>query len=77
MRLASIQFQFLPDRGGLKCCLQGKTTALARIVPDKTYAGMWRVVRSDGSLSGMVNKARAKDAAWGIAETAVYLREAA
>ena len=46
-------------------------------VPDKTYPGMWRVVRPDGSLSDMVNKSRAKDAAWGVAENAVYLGIAA
>jgi hypothetical protein len=51
--------------------------ALAHIVPDKTYPGMWRVVRPDGSLSDMVNKTRAKDVAWGVAENAVYLGIAA
>jgi hypothetical protein len=34
---------------------------------------MWRVVRANGSLSDMVNKARAKDAAWGIAERRVFV----
>jgi len=78
MRLANIQFEFLPDGdGGLKCCLPGKARALARIVPDKVHAGMWRVVRADGGLSDMLNRSRAKDVAWGLAETAVYLREAA
>ena len=73
--LKRVQFEFRPDGDGLKCCLPGKAKALARIVPDKIYAGMWRVVRRDGSLSDMVNKARAKDAAWGLAETAVFLGE--
>jgi hypothetical protein len=31
----------------------------------------------DGSLSDMVNKTRAKDVAWGLAENAVYLGKAA
>jgi hypothetical protein len=53
------------------------TKALAHIVSDKTYPGMWRVVRLDGSLSDMVNKTRAKDVAWGLAENAVYLGNAA
>ena len=53
------------------------TKALAHIVPDKTYPGMWRVVRPDGSLSDIVNKTRAKDVAWGLAENAVYLGNAA
>jgi hypothetical protein len=53
------------------------TKALTRIVPDKTYPGMWRVLRPDGSLSDMVNKTRAKDVAWGLAENTVYLSKAA
>ena len=53
------------------------TKALAHIVPDKTYPGMWRVVRPDNSLSDMVNKTRAKDVARGLAENAVYLGNAA
>ena len=53
------------------------TKALAHIVPDKTYPGMWRAVRPDGSLSDMVNKTRANDVAWGPTENAVYLGDAA
>jgi hypothetical protein len=77
MRLATYCFRFLPDGDGLKVCSPTSTKALARLVPDKVYAGMWRVVRPDGRLSDMVNVTRAKDAAWGLAETAVYLRTAA
>ncbi len=33
------------------------------IVPDHTYAGMWRVRLPDGQLSGMLNLTRARDAA--------------
>ena len=73
-RLVIAQFQFLPDASGLKVCLPGKATALARLVPDENRVGMWRVVRRDGSLSDMVNKTRAKDIAFGLAETAVYHR---
>ena len=53
------------------------TKALAHIVPDKTYPGMWRIVRPDGSLSDKVNKTRAKDVARSLAENAVYLGNAA
>ena len=74
MRLAIAQFRFLSDANGLKVCLPGKATALARLVPDEIHAGMWRVVRRDGSLSDMISKARAKDIAFGLAETAIYLR---
>jgi len=35
-----------------------------RIVPDEKYPTvMWRVERPDGTLTDMVNRARAKDAA--------------
>ena len=37
------------------------------IVPDDRYPGMWRVLRSDGSLSDMASYARARDAAKTIA----------
>jgi hypothetical protein len=33
------------------------------VVPDAKYASMWRVRYPDGSLSDMVNRSRAKDAA--------------
>jgi hypothetical protein len=75
MRLANIQVEFLPDGNGLKCCRPGSKRALARIVPDQTYPAMWRVVRVDGRLSNMVNKARAKAVAWGIAESRVFVGE--
>jgi hypothetical protein len=78
MRLAISLFRFLPDGdGGFKCCKPERMQALARIVPDKVYPGMWRVMRADGSLSDMLNKTRAKDVAWGNAETKVYLGQPA
>jgi len=77
MRLGIAVFRFLPDGEWLKGCTMTNTKALAHIVPDKTYRGMWRAVRPDGSLSDMVNKTRAKDVAWGLAENAVYLGNAA
>jgi hypothetical protein len=75
MRLNNIQFRFLPDGDGLKVCKHDRTQALARIVPDKVHANMWRIVRANGQLSDMLNKTRAKDVAWGIAETKVFLGE--
>jgi hypothetical protein len=59
MRLRIDQFRFLQDRDGIKVCSLTSTKQLARIVPGNTYAGMWRVARSDGSLSDMVNLPRA------------------
>jgi hypothetical protein len=70
-------FRFLPDGDGLKVCRMAATKALARIMPDRVYPNMWRVVRADGSLSDMVNKTRAKDTAWGLAESAVFTRQEA
>ena len=77
MRLGIAVFRFLPDGEWLKGCTMTNTKALAHIVPDKTYRGMWRAVRPDGSLSDMVNKTRAKDVASGLAENALYLGNAA
>src|SRR5262249_61786501 len=48
MRLGIAVFRFLPDGEGLKGCTMTNIKALAHIVPDKTYPGMWRVVRPDG-----------------------------
>ena len=41
---------------------------VAEVVPDKTYAGMWRISFPNGSLSDMADLTRAKDAAMAIAE---------
>jgi len=45
-----------------------------RLVPDKIYPGMWRVVGPSGTLSDMVNKTRAQDVAWRLAESMVSTR---
>jgi hypothetical protein len=42
-------------------------SAQTRLVPDKIYPCMWRVVGPSGTLSDMVNKSRAKDVAWCLA----------
>jgi hypothetical protein len=55
--------------------LDGRGRAVVRIVPDKTYAGMWRVELPDGRLSDMVNRARAKDAAISLACASLGQRE--
>jgi hypothetical protein len=41
---------------------------LASVRPDEVYPTMWRIHWPDGSVSDMVNLARAKDAAQAIAE---------
>jgi hypothetical protein len=40
---------------------------MVSIVPDGKYPGMWRVRKWDGTLTDMVNRTRAKDAAVSIA----------
>ena len=45
-----------------------------RLVPDKIYPGMWRVVGPSGTLSDMVSKPRAQDVAWRLAESMVSTR---
>ena len=74
MRLRIDQVRFLPAGDGLKCSVLTSTKALARIVPDRIHAGMWRIVRRDDR---MLNLTRAKDVAFGMAETATYLVKAA
>jgi hypothetical protein len=41
----------------------GVTMQKPQVIPDKTYADMWRVCWPDGKLSDMVNLSRANDAA--------------
>jgi hypothetical protein len=45
----------------------GSKKTLATVVADETYPTMWRVRMPDGRVSGILNKARAKDAAMGAA----------
>jgi hypothetical protein len=40
---------------------------LARIVADANWPNMWRVQLPDGQLTDMLNRTRAKDAAFGLA----------
>jgi len=42
-------------------------SAQTRLVPDKIYPCMWRVAGPSGTLSDTVNKSRAKDVAWCLA----------
>jgi hypothetical protein len=46
---------------------KGSSRLLIRIEQDATYPTMWRVRRPDGTLSDMVNRVRAKDAAEAMA----------
>jgi hypothetical protein len=42
-----------------------------RLIRNKIYPGMWRVVGPSGTLSDIVNETRAKDVAWYLAESMV------
>jgi hypothetical protein len=44
---------------------------VAQIVPDTAYPAMWRVRLSDGTVSGMLNRTRARDAGRSIALAAL------
>jgi len=59
-------------KGDQLYCGSGNRHVPVSIEPDATYPGMWRIRRSDGTLSDMVNRTRAKDAAETIAN--VFLR---
>src|SRR5215470_4801689 len=52
-------------------CSTAPARAHGRLVPDKIYPGMWRVVGPSGTLSDIVNETRAKDVAWCLAESMV------
>jgi hypothetical protein len=40
---------------------------MMHVVPDETYPSMWRIKRSDGSLSDMTNLTWARDGALTVA----------
>src|SRR5262245_51661999 len=47
---------------GVACDKAVESAVCVEIVPDKAWPGMFRLKRSDGTLSDMVNSTRAKDA---------------
>jgi hypothetical protein len=50
---------------------------VATVVPDDDWPTMWCVRMTDGSLSDMVNRSRAKDAALSLALAVLNRRKAA
>jgi hypothetical protein len=56
-----------PDANGLVLYYGRARRALVRIVPDATWAGMFRARLPDGQISDMANLPRIKDAAFAIA----------
>ena len=73
MKLELQLFDFHKKGNEITVTKAGKTKIMVRIVRDLAYPSMWRVVRADGSLSDMLNLARAKDVAYGIAESAIFI----
>lgn len=61
--IESKQLNWRRSQKGHTLHLERRATALLHVVPDQTYAGMWRIQSADGSLSDMANLTRAKDAA--------------
>jgi hypothetical protein len=53
----------------------GRHSPVATIIPDGQWPGMWRVKRPDGTVSDMVNRARARDAARSILLTVLNSQE--
>ena len=51
---------------GDRLALKGRASPAVEIVPEDSYPGMWRIRTQDGSLSDMVNRSRARDAARSI-----------
>jgi hypothetical protein len=50
-------------KGNRLTMLTRKSVPVVEIVPDDHWPSMWRVKRPDGSLTDMVNRTRARDAA--------------
>ena len=64
---------FRPIGEGLAVCL-GKSP-IVHVVRDAAYPAMFRLRRPDGSLTDMVNRARAKDAALAHAAAILNARQ--
>ena len=69
MRINSQRLTWVGDE-----LVYGRRTLL-RIVRDRVYPEMWRVRFPDGSLTDMVNRTRAKDAALSIAHRLLNMSE--
>jgi hypothetical protein len=65
--MARIYSNFDLEWRGDALCRVGSRTPIVTIVPDDRHPGMWRVQRPDGTLSDMVNRTWARDAARGLA----------
>ena len=65
--IGSIDLTWSEDECGLALHLRQARSPLLWVVPDATYAGMWRIRHPGGRLSDMVNQARVKDASLSVA----------
>jgi hypothetical protein len=66
-------YQWRTDGGRWELTMAGQV--VAKVVPDATHAGMWRIDLGDGVLSDMVNLPRAKDAAVPLADAKLNVRK--
>lgn len=62
-------FSWKRDSGGWALMRVGRRKPVLHVVPDETWAGMWRVRSPTGRLSDMANLSWARDAALAIALT--------
>jgi hypothetical protein len=56
------------DRHGYALHYGNARTPMVRVMPDDTYANMWRMIWPDGQLSDLANLSRIRDAAATICE---------
>ena len=74
MRSRVLDLRFVKDgENAWKVCFAKSARGLCRVLRDTKYPEMWRVERPNGTLTDMVNLARAKDAAWGMAEGVLFV----
>ena len=72
-------FTLLPSRrpstGSFSLHYKRQGKPLAHVIPDPKWPGMYRVRGSDGTLSDLVNLARAKDAAERVVASKISLHD--
>lgn len=66
---ANDAFEWRENRLGVRGDWRGSPSV--EIVPDERYPDMWRVRLTDGTLTDMVNRTRARDAARAILRAAL------
>jgi hypothetical protein len=65
--IETIDLKWQKDDRGFALHLRQAKSPLSWVVPDATYAGMWRIRHPGGRLTDMMSLTRAKDAAVSVA----------